>query len=184
MLVINYVWDLPKLSKYANNAFVRGVFDNWQVAGVTTFSSGLPFPVNLDTTDGADITGGGDGVRPMLLGEPKISRGDRTFDRFFNIDAFGRPPQGYYGNSPVFPVRGPGLNNWDLTLMKQFRLWNEASRLQFRSEFYNAWNHPNFSYVDTYALFDESGKIANPTFGQINGARSSRVIQLSLRLTF
>jgi hypothetical protein len=68
--------------------------------------------------------------------------------------------------------------------MKQFRLWNEASSLQFRCEFYNAFNHPSFSSMDTYALFDETGTIVNPTFGQINGARSARVIQLSLRLTF
>ncbi len=184
MLVINYVWDLPKLSKYANNALVRGVFDNWQVAGVTTFSSGLPFPINVDTTDGADIAGGGDGWRAMLVGQPQLSRGDRTFDRFFNTAAFGRPPQGYYGNAPILPIRGPGLNNWDLTLMKQFPLWSEVRRLQFRAEMYNAWNHPNFSYVDNNALFDETGQQVNGTFGQINGARSARVIQLSLRFTF
>src|SRR5437867_102384 len=181
MLVVNYVWDLPKLSKFANNAVVRGVFDNWQIAGVTSFSSGLPFPINVDTTDGADIAGGGDGWRAMLIGQPQLSHGERTLDRWFNTAAFGRPPQGYYGDAPVYPVRGPGLNNWDMTIMKQFPLWSEVRRLQFRAEMYNAWNHPNFSHVDNSALFDESGQQVSSTFGQLDGTRSARVIQLSLR---
>ena len=184
MLVVNYVWDLPKVSKYSNNAFVRGVFDGWQVAGVSTFASGLPSAIYPSTTDGADITGGGDGWRAMLIGQPQLSRGERTFERFFNTSAFGRPPQGYFGDAPISPVRGPGINNWDITLMKQFRLWNEASSLQFRSEFYNAWNHPNFNSVDVGPVFNESGAQVNSTFGQINGNRAARVIQFSLRLTF
>ncbi len=184
MLVINYVWDLPKLSKYANNVVVRSVFDNWQLAGVSTFASGLPSPIFLNTTDGADITGGGDGARVMLIGQPQLSWGDRSFERFFNTAAFGRPPQGYYGDAPISPVRGPGLNNWDLTLMKSFRLWSESSSLQFRSEFYNVWNHPNFNSVDTGATFDPSGAQVNSTFGQLNGSRSPRIIQFSLRLQF
>jgi len=120
----------------------------------------------------------------MLLGQPQLSHSGRTLERWFNTEAFGRPPPGYYGDAPVLPVRGPGLNNWDLTLMKQLRLWSESSSLQFRSEFYNAFNHPQFNSVDTGATFDPSGAQVNPTFGQINGARSARVIQLSLRLQF
>jgi len=184
MLAINYVWDLPKASKHLDNVLVRAVFDNWQVAGVTTFASGLPSPVYLNTTDGADITGGGDGARVMLLANPQISWGSRTFDQFFNTAAFGRPPQGYYGDAPIAPVRGPGLNNWDLTLAKSFKLWSESSSLQFRSEFYNAWNHGQFNSVDVGATFDPSGNQVNSTFGQLNGSRSARVIQFSLRLSF
>ena len=186
ILVVNYVWDLPSLSKHLNNnnVIIKGVFDNWQIAGVTTFSSGLPRGIGLSTTDGADITGGGDGARVMLLGQPQLSHGDRTFDRWFNTAAFGRPPQGYYGDAPVFPVRGPGQNNWDMTLMKQFRLWSEASKLQFRCEMYNAFNHAQFSSMDTSAVFDPSGQQVNSTFGQITNARSGRVIQLALRLQF
>src|SRR5262249_43272654 len=154
MLVINYVWDLPKLSKVAHNVVVRSLFDNWQLSGVSTFASGLPMPIFPDTTEVVDITGGGDGWRPMLIGQPQLSRGERTSDRFFNTAALGRPPQGYYGDTPILPVRGPGINNWDLTLMKQFKLWSESSHLQFRSEFYNVWNHPQFNAMDTNAWFD------------------------------
>lgn len=120
----------------------------------------------------------------MLIGQPHWSRGETTFERWFNTEAFARPPQGYYGEAPVLPIRGPGLNNWDITLMKQIKLWNEASSLQFRSEFYNAWNHSQFAYVDTSAAFDETRKQTNSQFGQITGARANRVIQFSLRLQF
>jgi hypothetical protein len=182
MLVFNYVWDLPKLSN--NNAVVRAVFGNWQLSGVTTFASGLPTPLDAYAADGADITGGGDGWRAMLVGQPHLSRGERTFDRFFNTEAFARPPQGYFGDAPVLPVRGPGINNWDISVMKQVKLWSESSNLQFRTEFYNAWNHSQFSYVDTSAAFDETGQQTNDQFGQIVGARANRIIQFSLRLTF
>jgi hypothetical protein len=84
----------------------------------------------------------------------------------------------------VLPIRGPGLNNWDITFLKQFRLWNEASRLQFRVEMYNIWNHGQFAGVDTSAAFDENGVQTNSIFGQINAARGARVIQLSARFTF
>jgi hypothetical protein len=113
-----------------------------------------------------------------------VSKWLRMLCREFNTAAFGRPPQGYYGDTPVLPVRSPEINNWDLALMKQFKLWSEASSLQFRSEFYNAFNHSQFSYVDTNVWFDQTGQQVNSTFGQINGARSARVIQLSLRLQF
>jgi len=184
MLVINYVWDLPKVSKYSNNAFVKGVFDGWQLAGVSTFASGLPSAIYLGTTDSIDFTGGGDEVRANLIGQPQLSHGDRTFERFFNTAAFGRPAVGSHGDAPVSPVRGPGINNWDITLMKQFRLWSEASSLQFRSELYNAWNHPNFNGMDVGPVFDESGNQVNSTFGQITSNRAPRVIQFSLRLQF
>ena len=182
MLVLNYVWDLPKLSN--NNAFVRAVFGNWQFSGVTTFASGLPTPLDAFAADGADITGGGDGWRAMLVGQPHLSRGERTFDRWFNTEAFARPPQGYHGDAPVLPIRGPGINNWDISIMKQVKLWSESSNLQFRTEFYNAWNHSQFSFVDTSAAFDETGQQTNSQFGQIVGARANRIIQFSLRFTF
>src|SRR5262249_55663679 len=80
MLVFNYVWDLPKLSQHWQSPVVSAIFDNWQVSGVTTFGSGLPQGIGLSTTDGADITGGGDGARVMLIGQPKLSTGERSFD--------------------------------------------------------------------------------------------------------
>ena len=68
MFVVNYVWTLPKASKLLPNPVIHHVFDNWEFSGVTNFSSGLPQGISLATTDDADITGGGDGVRTVLIG--------------------------------------------------------------------------------------------------------------------
>jgi hypothetical protein len=184
MFVVNYVWTLPKASKLLPNPVVRHVFDNWEFSGVTNFSSGLPQGIGLATTDGADITGGGDGVRTMLTGAVPLSRSERGFSRWFNTAAFGRPPRGYAGFAPIRPYRGPGVNNWDLSLVKNFPLGSEARSLQFRGEFFNAFNHTQFQSVDGTARFDPAGQQVNGQFGQVTLTRSPRIIQLSLELRF
>jgi hypothetical protein len=183
-IVFNYVWDLPKASKLVANPVVRHLFDNWQVAGVTMFASGFPQSSYIDTTDGADLVGGGDGVRANIIARPQLSHGARTFDRWFNTAAFARPPQGNHGNAMAYPVRGPGLNNWDINLMKNIPLKSEQRYLTFRLEMYNALNHTQFSAIDTGAVFDPSGSQVNGQFGQVVAARFPRVIQLALKLTF
>ena len=194
MFVFNYVWDLPKPSKLVQGSGTKlllgSVFDNWQVSGVTTLASGLPQGIGIGTLYGTDLSGGGDGVRGNVIARPQLSHGDRTFDQWFNTAAFAMPNLPYEtsadqwvidpGNASVFPVRGPGQNNWDITLMKRFPLWSETRSLQFRAEFYNAWNHTQFSSIDTFALFDET----TAGFGQVVGSRQPRVIQLSLRFDF
>jgi hypothetical protein len=182
IVTVTYIWDLPKASTLAPNAFVKTIFDNWQVSGVCTFATGLPQPVNFSTSDGADIAGGGDGVRANLVGDVLHAGG--TFYQWFNTAAFARPPQGYYGNAPVRPIYGPGQNNWDITLMKAFPLWKDRFSLEFRSEFYNAWNHTQYATVDNNPVFDPDGNQINGQFGQVISTRFPRVIQFSLRLNF
>jgi hypothetical protein len=71
-------------------------------------------------------------------------------------------------------LRGPGINNWDLSIMKKIRIAENQS-LEFRAEFFNAWNHTQFSAVS-------SG--SGTTFGQVAGARSPRLVQLALKYYF
>ena len=76
--VINYTYDLPKVSSLWNNVVVRAVLDDWQISGITAFSSGTPSGVALALQDSAtDLTGGGDGTRVVVTGDPVLSRGDR-----------------------------------------------------------------------------------------------------------
>jgi hypothetical protein len=90
---------------------------------------------------------------------------------------------GSIGNSARTLLRGPGVNNWDLALVKSFPI-HERVRVQFRSEFYNAFNHTQFSTFDTTARFDARGAQVNGQLGQFTAARNPRFIQLALKVNF
>jgi hypothetical protein len=185
-LVANWVYDLPKLSTRLDNQIVKWVFDNWQLSGICSFISGSPRGVGLSLSDGADLTGGGDGTSAVLTAPAMLSKSERTFDRFFNTSAFARPAKGDIGSgaaSSVYAFRGPGINNWDLTFFKNFKVWESVS-IQFRWEMYNAFNHTQFNGVDATARFDAAGKMINTQFGQITSSRSPRIQQLALRINF
>jgi hypothetical protein len=183
LFVVNYIWELPKASKVMPNAFVRHVLDNWTVSGITTFASGFPRGVSFITTDGADITGGGDGVRTVLIAEPGLDHGERTLERWFNTAAFARPAQGTYGNASVAPLRGPGVNNSDFTLNKRIPV-REGRFFDFRWELYNAFNHTQFAQIDTTAQFDPAGKQVSARFGQAIVARPPRIMQFGIKFVF
>jgi hypothetical protein len=183
-LTFNYTWDIPRASRVWNNGFAKFAFDNWQLAGITSFISGAPTGIGFSTTDGADIAGGGDGVRAVMLANPVIPKSERTFNRNFNTEAFGRPVRGTFGNAPKDVFRGPGINNWDISLFKNFPLGAESRFVQFRWEAYNAWNHTQFSTVDNAARFDPAGQQTNTRFGAFTAARAPRQMQFGLRIVF
>ncbi|MBI3698189.1 MAG: hypothetical protein HY238_25555, partial [Acidobacteria bacterium] len=183
-LVLNYIWDVPKLSRRWDNPATRIVFDNWQVAGFTAFVSGTPSGVGFSTVDSIDITGGGDGARIIVTGKAPLPHGDRSFLRWFDTSVFARTPKGSAGNAPKDVIRLPGTNNWDISLFKNFPIKSEARYVQLRWEMYNAFNHTQFATVDTTARFDVQGNQVNTRFGQVITARAARVMQASLRLTF
>jgi hypothetical protein len=182
-LVVNYTWDVPKLSRFWNNAPVRAVFDNWQLAGILSLASGSPLGISLGTVDAADITGGGDGARVVVLDKAVIPKSERTFTRYFDTGVFARPAQGTIGNAPKDVIRGPGINNWDVSIFKHFPIRERAS-FQFRWEMYNAFNHTQFEGVDTSTRFDTAGRQTNARFGALTSSRDARRMQASLRFQF
>jgi Carboxypeptidase regulatory-like domain len=185
MFVGTWNWELPKASKLLPNPFVKAIFDNWQLSGVGTFSTGLPQPINLFTINNENISGGGDGARVVITGPVTLSHGDRSFNQWFNTSSIALPAVGTAGNASVYPFYGPGQCNIDATIMRRFPLGSEQRALEFRTEMYNAFNHTQFQAVDNNATFDPStGKQVNATFGQVTATRAPRVIQFSLRLEF
>jgi hypothetical protein len=183
-LVFNYMWDVPKASGLWPNPLTRLALDGWQVSGITAFVSGQPSGVGFSTTDGADLNGGGDGTRIIVTGKAPLPHGQRTFERWFNTSVFARPSRGDPGNAPKDVFRGPGHNNWDIAVVKRVPVMSEDRYFQFRWEMYNAFNHTQFSGVDSTARFDPQGNQVNARFGQVTSARSARVMQASLRFTF
>ncbi len=105
---------------------------------------------------------------------------DRTIDRWFNTDAFEQPAPFTYGNTPRFvdEIRYSAVNNWDLSLAKNFRPW-EQLRIQFRAEMYNAFNRVQFGRANT--------TFGNNAFGRVTGTapgNGPRTIQFALRAEF
>jgi len=183
-LVFNYIYDLPKISSKLGWKPSGILFDNWLLSGITTFQSGSPFTPTFTTTDGQDITGSAVGPRITVTGDPKLSKGDKTFFHNFNTDVFQRTPLRGFGNAGNGLLRGPGINNWDIGVTKRFPLRSEARYVQFRAEMFNAFNHTQFSDLFTVARFDATGKQVDPNFGAFSATRTPRIVQLSLRLTF
>ncbi len=182
--VFNYLYSLPNVRALGGHMMGRAIFHNWEMAGISTFASGFPIGINYSFIDGVDRLGGGDAGRVNIIAKPTLSRGERTFERYFNTAAVAAPlARGDFGNAPRDVFRRPGISNWDFSIYKNFPI-TERSRFQFRWEFYNLFNHTQFNAVDNNARFDAQGNQVNGQFGQITGARTPRQMQGSLRFEF
>jgi hypothetical protein len=183
-LVITYTYNIPNLSRVLENRVTRLVLDHWQVSGITMFASGMPSGVSFTTTDGADLTGGGDGQRVIVTGKAPLPHGERAMMRWFDTSVFARPAKGDVGNAPRDVFRGPGRNQWDATLFKNFPIGSEQRVLVLRWEVYNVFNHTQFSTINSSAQFDATGKQVNALFGTATAARNPRIMQVSVRFRF
>jgi hypothetical protein len=169
ILVLNYIYDLPILRN--NKGLAGAILGGWEFAGITLLESGLPLNVTL----GYDNLGLGGNTtdRPNIAGTLNYP-GIRT--EWFNPAAFAAPAQLAFGNAQEGAVRGPGRVNFNLNLYKDFRLWNESSKLRFGAEFFNALNHTQFHDVST--------SFGSSNFGQVTDTYDPRTIELSLKLSF
>ena len=182
-VVFNFSYDTPKLSKLMNNAFTRLVGDNWTLSGISQFVSGTPASIGFSTVQGTDVTGGGDGQRVQVVGDPNAN--GATFNAWFNPAAFGLPAGNSNGNASKNSVRNPGVNNNDLVAAKRFPIKGEGRSITFRWEAYNVFNHTQYSNINTAARFDiPTGAQTNAAFGQVTATRQARVMQGVLRFEF
>jgi hypothetical protein len=172
VLAVSYVWEIPFFQSNAVKV-LRPVLAGWQLSGLSVFQSGLPASITV-VGDIAGVSGGG-AQRANVVGNGVLPRGERTFDRYFNTAAFALPAAGTFGNGGRNIIRRPGTNNWDVSVVKGFRI-TEHRRVQFRAEFYNIFNHLSYNNVQT--------QVGSRGFGAITGADPARVIQLALRFDF
>jgi Carboxypeptidase regulatory-like domain len=180
MLVINYLWGLPRASQLFgdkavwNNVATRQVFDNWQISGFAEYYSGAPpstTPISLSLSNGQNVTGGGDGARVVETCDPwkKVAHVTRTFHEWFNTGCLenpiagsaynivtGAPATQYSTGNGVFAPKVnyflPGYTNFDTALFKNFPIESKAT-LQLRVETYNTFNHTEFNSVSSTATF-------------------------------
>ena len=152
----------------------------WQLNGIVTLLTGFPFTPQI----GSNRSGDGDtrnpdrpSVNPAFSGPVLL----RTPNQWFNPNAFVLPVPGTYGNLGRETLTGPGLADVDISLFKNTRI-TERTSLQFRAEFFNLFNHPNFGTPN--AIVFSNGAIS-PTAGLITAtATTSRQIQFGLKLIF
>jgi hypothetical protein len=171
------VWQLPvgKGRRLLGGAspLVNGFVGGWTLDAITSFSRGNPFTVNAPNNTAAVLTN----FRANRLSNGRTELNNtnlRTNGLYWiNPSSFAAPATGYFGNSGANILTGPGVNNWDLALEKNIQL-RERWRLQFRSEFFNAWNHAQFANPDS--------TVGDANFGQITQARDAREIQFGLKL--
>jgi hypothetical protein len=181
ILTFNYIYTLPFFIR-SGNLLARTVLGGWELSGVTTFQSGAPVSVTVPT-DIARI--GASSSRASVTGDPNLSGGERTPARWFRTEAFVNPTlmtPGVFGNSGRNILIGPGFQQWDLSLLKNFRLF-ETRNLQFRAESFNVFNHTNFTGINNIVRFDNNGN-ATGGFGAVNSSGPGRVLSLGMKLIF
>ena len=169
--VSSFLWELPS----PNKGIARWLVGGWQLNGIFHISAGSPF--NVVSGQDRALTGAGT-QRPNVIGDPRLdstrSRNDLV-SRYFNPAAYALPAIGSFGNSGRNPMIGPGNYNLDSSLFKSIPI-REHVRLQFRAEFFNTLNNPNFS--------NPVANIGTGTVGTILSASAPRILQFALRLTF
>jgi hypothetical protein len=180
ILTMNYVYELPWFSE--QRGFAGKLLGGWQMSGIMTFQTGLPFTA---TTSSFDAAGLGNnpaliaGNRPNQLCDPNEG-GAGTFEEWFNTDCFEPNPANspsvivpnFVGSAGRSTIEGPGTKRVDFTLAKNIR-FGEHMRLQLRAETFNVFNWTNFRALQTNRT--------NAAFGQVISVRDPRTMQFGIK---
>ena len=175
VLKINYIYELPfgQGRRWLKRGLISGLLGNWQVAGVTTFAKGRPVIITAPSnTRLPGVT-----AYALRLKSPVLPSGQQTPDRWFDTTAFMTAPQFSLGSdSRTQPnLRGPGVSRFDIKLGRRQRI-KEGVNLEFRAEFFNAFNTPQ--------LGEPVGNLSSADFGKITSSGQSRNVQFGLRLSY
>lgn len=181
--VTHFVWELPGQNLQGP---LKHIIGGWQANGILSIRSGFPFTVG----QGGDLNTGGP-VRPDLVGNPWLDNPTRAL--WFNPQAFqrvtcnipSRPDLCHFGSAGYNILDEPGQRNLDFGLFKNFTI-AERAKLQFRSEFVNAFNTPYFGTPNGISFTTNDSIVPNgPRMGEIRSLRTSmRIIQFGLKLFF
>lgn len=172
-LVNSFTYQLPvgEGQKYAITGIPGKLLGNWQLNGIVTYASGQPLTIGIPF----DTSGTGAGNRPNCLATPGGFQ--PTINLWVNPAAFSMPATYFFGNCSSTPgPRAPGISTWDMSLFKEIHI-SESKYFQFRAEFFNAFNTPQFGSPNT--------TINQPAFGQISSLLlAPRQIQFALKFYF
>ena len=169
---VNFIYDIP-VFRHNGNRLLKTALGGWEVSGIVTITSGLP--INPQLTGGQSANGLPNATnRPDQVGHVSYPH---TVAEWFDTSAFVKPAMGAFGNAGHNSLRGPGRDNWNLSLFKSFVISEtRGSRFELRVESFNTWNHTEFNQV--------SNGLGSSNFGQVTSAFDPRVFQLGAKLYF
>ena len=174
----NFVYRVPLLKNNGNRP-LRVALGGWEISGIITAISGAPMNIGLAGPNVASIV-------PNTANRPNVSgamKNPHTVQQWFDTTVFSAPAPGTWGNEPHNAVRGPGRDNWNISFFKNFSFDEErGSKLQFRAEFFNIWNHPQ--WVGDTLNGGISTNYGASNFGAVTSAYDPRTIQLALKFSF
>ncbi len=173
--VFSYNWLLP-FDKLASSGWARKIVGGWSLSGITNFASGLP--ITLTENDDNALIGAGAvpvDVPNFAGGHVLADTNPRDGNAYFNTSLFSNELLGQLGNSRRRFFHGPGLNNFDMALLKTTRI-TESKELQLRLEAFNLFNHAQFQ--------NPTGEINSSQFGLVTSARPGRILQLGAKFLF
>ncbi len=168
---VNFIYDIP-VFRNSQNRFLKSTIGGWEISGIVTMTSGLP--INPQLTGGQSGNGLPNATnRPDQIGSVSYPH---KVGQWFSTAAFADPAMGLWGDAGHNSLRGPGRDNWNLSLFKSFVLNERGSRFEFRAESFNTWNHTEFDIV--------SNALGSSNFGQVTSAFDPRVFQFGAKLYF
>jgi hypothetical protein len=179
------IYDLPfghgKKFGAAWNSVTNSLVGGWQATLIERVSSGFPVPlIDSNNQSGVSFNTGGNSNnwnRPNQVSGCSVYAANHGAHQWINPACFTAPAAGQLGNASRVPVVGPDFVNSDFSLIKQFALPRKDMGLNFRAEFFNLFNHPQFGMPIND--INESG------FGNVNSTvNNPRLVQLALKLTF
>jgi hypothetical protein len=172
--VFSYNWLMP-FDKYVTAGWAKKVVGGWSLSGVTNFATGLP--ITLSENDDNSLIGANAipvDVPNFAGGHVLATTNPRKGGTYFNTSLFSNEQLGQFGNSSRRFFHGPGLNNWNIALLKTTKI-TESKELQLRFEGFNVFNHAQF--------MNPTGEI-NSTFGVVTSARDPRIMQVAAKFLF
>jgi hypothetical protein len=179
---VNFVYQIPIL-KNSSNRLLRSTVGGWALSGIVTLESGAPLNLGVSGSNASSVVPNS-GNRPDVNGSISYPK---TAGEWFNPASFSAPAcqtgPDCYGSLGFDGLRGPGRDDWNLSLFKSFVL-SEArgSRIEFRAESFNTWNHTQFKGDANNGGI--STNVGSGNFGAVTSAFDPREFQFGLKLIF
>ncbi|HXY52930.1 MAG TPA: carboxypeptidase regulatory-like domain-containing protein [Terriglobales bacterium] len=173
--VFSYNWLLP-FDRYVSSGWAKKLAGGWSLSGITNFATGLP--ISLSENDDNSLIGAVAApvdVPNFAGGEVLADTNPRHGNPYFNSSLFSNEQLGQFGSSRRRFFHGPGLNNFNMALLKDTKI-TESTELQLRFEAFNLFNHAQF--------INPSGEINSSSFGVVNSAHEPRIMQIGAKFLF